>query len=253
MLHSTHLLADGRVKWSYAHLLDAVDAVDKIVALTGEQRDDLALAGVSAARLLAIPHGGSLPTAEGKSAAGRQVLCMARYAPEKQHALLIRAFALVVSVLPDARLVCYGTGPLRNALRRQVSDAGLETAIAINDFSADIVAAQRQSRCAVLCSREEGFSLFGLESLGYGTPLVSFDIKYGPRELLADSGAGVLVAQDDELALADALIAVLSDDAAWQKMSAAARERAARYAPEAVAERWQDWWQWASGVKVRTE
>lgn len=253
MLHSTHLLADGRVKWSYAHLLDAVDAVDKIVALTGEQRDDLALAGVSAARLLAIPHGGSLPTAEGKSAAGRQVLCMARYAPEKQHALLIRAFALVVSVLPDARLVCYGTGPLRNALRRQVSDAGLEKAIAINDFSADIAAAQRQSRCAVLCSREEGFSLFGLESLGYGTPLVSFDIKYGPRELLADSGAGVLVAQDDERALADALIAVLSDDAAWQKMSATARERAARYAPEAVAERWQDWWQWASGAKVRTE
>ena len=249
MLHSTHLLADGRVKWSYDHLLAAADSVDKIVVLTGEQRDDLALAGVSAARLLAIPHGGSLPAVNGKSAAGRQVLCMARYAPEKQHALLVRAFERVISELPDARLVCYGTGPLRNALRQQVKDAGLEAAIEINDFSADIATAQQQSRCAVLCSREEGFSLFGLESLSYGTPLVSFDIKYGPRELLTGSEAGILVAQDDEQALADALIAVLSDDALLQRMSEAARARAARYAPASVAERWRGWWQWARGAE----
>ena len=178
---------------------------------------------------------------------------MARYAPEKQHALLIRTFERVVRELPDARLVCYGTGPLRNALRQQVREAGLEAAIALNDFSADIAVAQQQSRCAVLCSREEGFSLFGLESLCYGTPLVSFDIKYGPRELLAGSEAGILVAQNDERALAEALIAVLSDDVTLQKMSEAARTRAARYAPESIAERWRGWWQWANGAEVRAK
>lgn len=256
MLHSTHLLADGRVKWSYAHLLEAAEAVNKIVVLTGEQRNDLAREGVSESRLLAIPHGG-MPSGCGvhqeKAGSGRQVLCMARYAPEKQHALLIRAFSRVVSELPDARLVCHGTGPLRNALRQQVKEAGLEAAISIENFSADIAGAQQQSRCAVLCSREEGFSLFGLESLCHGTPLVSFDIKYGPRELLGGNRAGILVAQDDERALGDALIAVLSDDDLHRSMSAAARRRAAEYAPESVAEHWRSWWRWASGAEPRGE
>lgn len=36
----------------------------------------------------------------------------------------------------------------------------------------------------------------------YGTPLISFAIKYGPRDILQDRRAGILVPYGDEEALA---------------------------------------------------
>ncbi len=47
----------------------------------------------------------------------------------------------------------------------------------------------------------------------YGTPLISFAIKYGPRDILQDRQAGILVPYGDEEALAAALVQVISDKA----------------------------------------
>lgn len=246
MLHSTHRLANGELKQTYAHLLTGVETVDQLLILTGAQFDDLQKEGICRQKMRVIPHAFTPATGTvRKKPTGQQVLYMARYAPEKQHQLLIRVFSRVVKTLPAAKLVCYGTGGLRNALRQQVSAAGMQQHIAINSFASDIHAIQQQSHCAVICSREEGFSQFAIESLSSGTPLVSFDINYGPRDLLADSGAGTLVPPDNETALADALIAVLSDSVRQKQMSASAQARAERYTPESVAGLWRAWWRWA--------
>src|SRR6185369_12205800 len=44
------------------------------------------------------------------------VLCVSRLAPEKNHALVLDAFAAMRSARPDARLVLVGDGPLRKKL-----------------------------------------------------------------------------------------------------------------------------------------
>ena len=119
---------------------------------------------------------------------------------------------------------------------------GLTRHIFLHGFSADLAEIHRRSSCSVLCSNHEGFSLFALESLAYGTPQVSFDIKYGPRDLLQDSGAGILVNPDDEQALADALIALLTDPQKLSEMQENAHRHAAHFSEQQVARRWQAWW-----------
>lgn len=219
--------------------------LDRIIVLTDAQKNDLAKVIPDAKRLRVIPHHltPSLPVVNLQKTAGKRVLYMARYAPEKQHQLLFRVFAQVVEKMPDAELHTYGSGAIKKELEQWVIANHLDKHIYLHDRIDELESLHRQSSCAVLCSSHEGFSLFGLESLAHGTPLVSFDIQYGPRDLLENSGAGILVKPNDETALAEALIAVLHNPRQRAQMQENALRHATRYSEQQVAALWQDWWQ----------
>ena len=44
----------------------------------------------------------------------------------------------------------------------------------------------------------EGFSLALLECQSYGVPMISYDIKYGPNELVKDGLNGYLIPKNDK-------------------------------------------------------
>ncbi|MCS3434395.1 glycosyltransferase [Klebsiella sp. BIGb0407] len=245
VIHSTHRLDNGHYKQAYGHLLQDEKLLDRLLVLTRQQHDELAQEIPGPQRLRTIPHhlDNQSTSRRPEKETSRRVLFMARYSPEKQHQLLFRAFSRVVEKLPDAELHTWGMGALKEDLSLWVKQQNLSHNIYIHGFSADLAEIHRQSACSVLCSHHEGFSLFALESFGYGTPLVSFDIKYGPRDLLKDSGAGLLVENNDEQALADALISLLTDPDKLKIMQENAFRHASRYSEQSVAQLWQAWWQ----------
>ncbi|MTD37170.1 glycosyltransferase [Erwinia sp. CPCC 100877] len=243
-IHSTHRLRNGRLKQAYTHLLAPQAPTDQILMLTQEQCDDLVRDGVDRRRLRVMPH--AAPDTLNRRSSGadsRRVLYLARYSAEKRHELLVRAFRQVVQAVPDAELHTWGVGPLRQDLVRQVARLGLEKSVKIHGFTNDVAQAQSESCCAVLCSDQEGMPQFGLEALSYGTPLVSMEIQYGPRDLLAGFDCGRLVPDGDEQALAEALIEVLTHPERLPRMRQQARLSAARFHPDIVAGYWRAWWQ----------
>ncbi|MBO8509578.1 glycosyltransferase, partial [Staphylococcus aureus] len=50
---------------------------------------------------------------------------------------------------------------------------------------------------SLITSNMEGFSLALLESLAHGVPVISYDVDYGPSELIQDGFNGYLVPQGD--------------------------------------------------------
>ena len=46
---------------------------------------------------------------------------------------------------------------------------------------------------SLITSNMEGFSLALLESLAHGVPVISYDIKYGPNELITPDFNGYLI------------------------------------------------------------
>lgn len=74
---------------------------------------------------------------------------------------------------------------------------------------------------------------------GYGTPLINFAIKYGPRDILQDRQAGMLVPCGDEEALAAALIkGYRGQNAAAKYLGRRALRSAQHGHASAIAEHW---------------
>ena len=139
--------------------------------------------------------------------------------------VLIRAFGTVVQQLPQARLEVIGEGSLRPELERLIQDLGLERHVVLKGAMSPqgIRARLHQADVLAMPSRNEAFGLAALEGMAAGLPVVASETG-GLPELVGE--AGVLVRPDNPLALANALIGIVTDDVLRQHMADAAVRRA---------------------------
>ena len=81
-----------------------------------------------------------------------------------------------------------------------------------------------------------------LECLAHGCPTVSFAVKYGPRDLLENQGAGILIEPNNEEAMAQTLIDLFRHPEKIEAMRPHAIRSASRFTPEIVIDLWKAWW-----------
>jgi glycosyltransferase involved in cell wall biosynthesis len=147
-----------------------------------------------------------------------------RFAPPKNHALLIEAFAQVRAHTP-LYLLLVGGGELEDAVRQQVAGLGLQERVRFLGVRADVPAILNASDVFVLSSRWEGNPLSVMEAMAAGLPVVSTAVG-GVPELVREGETGLLVPSGDAAALARALQALVDDPARREAMGKAARQHA---------------------------
>jgi glycosyltransferase involved in cell wall biosynthesis len=147
-----------------------------------------------------------------------------RFAFQKNHALLVEAFAQVRSDAP-LYLLLVGGGELENAVREQVAGLGLQERVRFLGVRADVADILRASDVFVLSSRWEGNPMSVMEAMAAGLPVVSTAVG-GVPELVQEGATGLLVPSEDAGALAQAMQALVDDPVRRQAMGAAARQHA---------------------------
>lgn len=116
---------------------------------------------------------------------GSVVMAVGRLTLPKGHWHLIRAFRRVREVVPNARLVILGDGELSDYLVDLTKKLGLSDCVFFPGFKTNPFQYLRQADVFVLSSLWEGFGNVILESLAVGVPVISTDVRSGPREILA--------------------------------------------------------------------
>jgi glycosyltransferase involved in cell wall biosynthesis len=215
-IHTIHLeppfTPDAPVNELWSRWIGLAERFDAVVWPTAAQRADVEERfGASDVHVVvpnAVPAAASVtPLAD--RARGRIVM-LNRLAPGKRIDHAIRALALVRQSVPEATLDIYGEGPARDELQRLIDESGQDAHIVLRGLADD--PAQVLDAAAVFLSTSafEGQGLSIAEALVHGCPVVAYDVRYGPRDLLA-GGGGVLVTDGDIGELAEALIDVLTD------------------------------------------
>ena len=147
-----------------------------------------------------------------------------RFAPPKNHALLIEAFARVRTSAP-LYLLLVGGGELENTVREQVAALGLESRVCFLGIRADVADILRASDAFVLSSRWEGNPMSVMEAMTAGLPVVSTAVG-GVPELVQHGATGLLVPAGDARALAEAMAQIGLDAPLRAAMGDIARQTA---------------------------
>lgn len=158
---------------------------------------------------------------------GARVIAVGALKPEKDHAALIRAFA-VMRKRRSACLVILGEGKLRPALEGLIAELGLGDDVKLPGFALDPYPWYLRADLFVLSSQFEGFGNVLVEALECGLPVVATDCDYGPREILDRGKYGSLVPLGDTDALANAMSAALNQP----RMPERQKSRAAEFSIE---------------------
>ncbi|WZH37418.1 MAG: glycosyltransferase [Microbacterium enclense] len=235
-VHTIHLEApyrdDSALNALWTRWFEIAPRFDAVLWPTAHQRDDVRARFGGAANDLVAPHAVTGPEQVVPSAErdpGR-VVVLGRLAPGKRLGPAIRAFARVVARAPAARLELWGAGAQRAELESLIGELGLAEAVALPGLTTDPGAVLDRAAVYLTTSAFEGQGLALAEALAHGTPAVAYDIRYGPRDMLA-GGGGILVPDGDDDALVDALVQLLTDDGLRERLSVEAAHAASQLSP----------------------
>lgn len=170
----------------------------------------------------------------------RNIITVGRLYPQKNHKLLIDAFAKIADDFPEENLIIYGEGPLREEMEKQIADLQMVDRIFLPGSTSRVPEVISEAKLFVLSSDFEGMPNALMEAMAVGVPVISTDCPCGgPRSLVESESQGQLVPCGDAIALSNCMKAILSSQKFQQELSIGAKKRAYDFLPERVFRQWE--------------
>jgi glycosyltransferase involved in cell wall biosynthesis len=227
----------------------ALRRVDRLIAVSRAASRFSHLLGFPEKRITVVPGGVDLSCFNGKIDASLMrkelgigdeplVVTASRLIKRKNPGLLISAFAKVLKVVPDAKLVIAGSGREKDNLSRQIRGLNITNSVFMVGGLAKEKVAQLLAAADVfaLPSKVESFGLSLLEASAAGVPVVCSN-SGGVPEVFQDGFNALLYPPGDDNAMAKAIICLIQDGELAKMISANAVETASRFTWEMAAER----------------
>lgn len=231
------------LRTDYAQPFRDVQEMPVVVALTEAQaRDMRATFGSERCDPVVIPNViRDRRTTRSVKKKRRTVGTVCRLHPEQKRVdHLLRAWVDVVAAVPSAHLQIGGDGAARKDLEKLTEELGIQDSVTFLGWLDESVDLMATCTLTVATGRSEGFGLSIGESLAAGTPVVAYDVNYGPSDLIRHETDGQLVPDGDIDALATSIIDLLKREHRAAKMGRNGAKRMAElFSPDAVARRWE--------------
>lgn len=212
VFHSSHLNDNKVINNSYKTALENPHKVSKYILLTEKQKSDiLKVTNIDPDKISIIPHF-IMPhqTTIDIEHLDRFVF-IGRIAEEKQINHILYAYYDFLKCGFTTKLSIYGRDEFgqRKKLEQLIGELGLKDYVNINEFTNNPLMEFQKSKASLLTSSFEGFGLSVMESINVGCPVISYDIRYGPSEIIDHGNNGYLVEQDNISELTNYMIRII--------------------------------------------
>ena len=144
-----------------------------------------------------------------------KVILVARIEEQKNIPDALKAFSIIATSNPAAKLYIYGyilDQNLNKRLQEQVKALNLEDNIIFKEYTLSKDEIYRDAQLLIMTSRNEGWGMVINEALTYGVPVVSYNTNYGPSEIIEEAEDGYIVDFGDYEMLAKKSLELLSND-----------------------------------------
>ncbi|MFD9583364.1 glycosyltransferase family 4 protein [Streptomyces sp. NBC_01281] len=191
-----------------------------------------------------IPNAVPTPAVHPSTLDSNVIVAAGRLVSVKRYDRLVNAFSKVADAHPDWTLRIYGRGPEKKMLREQIDKLGLYDRIFLMGPVSPIETEWAKGAIAAVSSDMESFGMTIVEAMHCGVPVIATDCPHGPAEIIDPDDNGLLVDLDSGTdGYATALNHLMNDEEQRTRLGAAAREKAATFAPSAIAHRYENLFQ----------
>ncbi len=174
----------------------------------------------------------------------KRIVSVGRLDANKNHEMMIRAFAGLAGRYPEYTLTIYGEGELREHLQKLIASLGLEEKVFLPGVVPDVAERIEKAALFLLVSYSEGVSNALIEALALGLPVIATDVPSGgTQELIRHGENGLIIPPGDEEALKAAMERLLSDGEYAERLGEQAHKIQERLAPERVNRQWQEYFE----------
>ena len=169
---------------------------------------------------------------------------MARLTNVKRLDHIINAVILLHAKYPQVDLKIYGFDDswdnyaTSNSLKRLVKDRKAGDYVHFCGYRHDLTEVYETAQIEVLTSSYEGFAMALLEAQGHGCPAVSYDINYGPAEIIDDQVSGRFLPAGDPHALYVTLEELLTNPVKLESYANHAQAAVAKFSFANVTKQW---------------
>lgn len=229
LVHVEHNTRERYTRWRLAQTRWLAKRTDRIVGCSEGVKQVLLDMGMPVDRTIAIPNGVRLePFAQAEAHPFAQripgIVMVARFSKQKDHATLLRAIALLRErgLVPPVLLAGGGKALHRKPLEKLAGELGIGGQVQFLGVVRNVPELLMTHQLAVLSTHYEGMPLALIEGMAAGCAVVGSAVP-GVREVIDDGVDGLLVAEADPAALADALERVLRDPEFGAGLGAMAR------------------------------
>lgn len=231
---------DSNIRNTMKPIYNQVDKHDAIIVLTNEQQKDIELRFGKLNNCFVLPHSfsGHDDIGEFDKRSLNKVISVARFDEQKQNDHLIKAFSKVTKEVPNAVLEFYGFGDKQQEMQKLMDELGLVNNVFIKGFTNDVKSVFKTAAFKAMSSKYEGQPLVILESLSYGCPVISYDTKYGPKDMIKDGENGYIVEYNNIDALADSMINLLKNPEKIKFLSQNCKNSLEKYTDEIFIDNW---------------
>lgn len=156
----------------------------------------------------------------------------------KQFNQAIEAAKIVFAQCPDWKWEIYGDGPNKCSLLMQIEESGLTGKVVLCGHQEDKKIVFNNKSFLVLTSKFEGFGMVLLEALQYKLPVISYDVRFGPKEIVQDGINGYLTPANDVQKLAETVSRMINDKEQRVLLAQNTEKTIERFSKERVVEEW---------------
>lgn len=223
-------------RWRYKTDASVVSRFDKFVVLTHEDKEYWG----NLRNMCVIPNARTFEVSQPATLGAKKVIAVGRFNHQKGFERLIDAWAMVVREMPDWTLHIVGDGELRTELQQQIDCLNLSAHVILGRAEKDMISVYKDASILAMSSYYEGLPMVLLEAQAVGLPIVSFDCKCGPKDVIEDCEDGFLVKEGNIEELAQKLLVLMQDANLRSQMGSAAYARSERYSEERVMKQWTE-------------
>ncbi len=218
--------------------------------ITGSRQTRRTLAeryGVFESRIALVPPGIDVKMIDVASPSSQvsDLICLGRLAPYKRIGDVLTAVAILCRRGFPVKAAIVGDGPERASLETRARELGVGHLVRFHGFvdAMSKYALLKASKCFVLASEREGFSIATLEAMACNlVPVVAVpahDEVFGVSDLIQDGGTGLHFGVGRASALAEAIQKVLSNPSYASSLAKAARKAAEGHTWESTVRAYQ--------------